>query len=638
MAFEFTEQQKKVINHNHTNNGVVRAGPGTGKSATVVALAQRLNRENPEVRLRFLTFTRAATSELAKKISTTEGLGIKPSTIHSFATSILMQNQDALPIQLPIRIPSDYEVKKIIYPYIAKLVGVRVSRVSTLVRAMASMWESLDPDFTAPDITPEEKAKFISAFQQATRVFGFTLLDQLPDLLRRLLNDHPDTKGLDIDFMIVDEYQDLNKCEIELFKLLSSKNVKVLAVGDEDQSIYSFRDAHPAGIREFENHFTDTVAYDLSICHRCPGNLLNWAQHIILGDLERSSRPLPESRSTQEAEMKLLHFAGEISEARGIADLIIKLIRNGDGMKPHEILVLTRSDDNEKFTKKIKEILHSKEIKTFDPRDLKKILEKEDTRKLLTFLRLLDDEKDSLGWYTLLKETSGIGQATIKKILKNAEDKNIRLGDSVAESISDGFGSRPAFQRVKEQMVAMGVEYEKIKHSDGISWGQWIVSIAPSTLQIDLPQEFADILREADSRIEIQNPSLGYFISQIVPISKDIANEQEAGVRFMTMQGSKGLTSRATIVVGVDSDLIPSGWSTNQNEERRLLYVAMTRSQEFLVMTWANRRRGPQARSSRTNLVRRNHTVFLEGGPVQSQDGTRYVSSFNRSGPVTVTH
>lgn len=627
MAFEFTEQQKKVINHNPKKSGVVRAGPGTGKSLTVVALAQRLHRDTPELRLKFLTFTRAATSELAKKISAAEELGIKPSTIHSFATSILMLNQDVLSVQLPLRIPSDYEIKKIIYPYIGKLIGVKTKRIDKLVRAMASMWESLDSDFTIPDITPEEKAKFISAFQQATRMFGFSLLNQLPDLLRRLLNNHPDIKGLDIDFMIVDEYQDLNKCEIELLRLLNSKGIKVLAVGDEDQSIYSFRNAHPIGIREFEKYFADAIPYNLSICHRCPNNLLNWAQNIILGDLGRSSRPLPESKSTQEAEMKLLHFAGGTSEARGVADLIVKIIQNG--MKPYEILVLTRSDLNEKFTKKIKEFLRSKKIKTFDPRDLKKILEKEDVKKLLMFLRLLDNKKDSLGWYTLLRETPGIRPTILKLILKNAEEKTIRFGDSVAESANDILGNLPAFQKVKELIELTGAEYEKVKHSDGLSWGQWTISVIAPMLKIDLPQEFSDILREVDSRIEINNPSLGYFISQIVPISIDIANEQETGVRFMTMQGSKGLTSRATIVVGVDSDLIPSRWSRNHNEERRLLYVAMTRSQEILVMTWANRRRGPQARSSTINLVRRNCTTFLEGGPVQSEDGVRYVSSFN---------
>jgi len=255
---DFTEEQKGVIAHDHTKNGVVRAGPGTGKSLTVVSLARRLSEEHPGVKVRFVTFTRAATSELLKKISSEGSKKLKPSTMHSFAMSILMQNQDALPTQLPLRIPSDYETKKIIYPYIARLIGTTPTKVGELVRAMASMWENLDPDFTV-QITPTEKARFTSAYQEAARLYGFTLLAQLPELLRRLLNDHAEVKGLDFDFLIIDEYQDLNKCEIAVLKLLNQRGKTVLAVGDEDQSIYSFRKAHPAGIRDFESHFPDTV-------------------------------------------------------------------------------------------------------------------------------------------------------------------------------------------------------------------------------------------------------------------------------------------------------------------------------------------------------------------------------------------
>ncbi|HEV7424411.1 MAG TPA: UvrD-helicase domain-containing protein, partial [Candidatus Paceibacterota bacterium] len=108
-SMEFTQEQKKIIAHDHTRNGVVRAGPGTGKSATVVALAERLSQEGSVNGVKFLTFTRAATAELAKKVGSALGLTIKPSTIHSFAIFLLMKNQDALPTQLPIRIPTDYE-------------------------------------------------------------------------------------------------------------------------------------------------------------------------------------------------------------------------------------------------------------------------------------------------------------------------------------------------------------------------------------------------------------------------------------------------------------------------------------------------------------------------------------------------
>lgn len=623
----FTEQQQKVIDHDHSKNGVVRAGPGTGKSLTVVALAQRLAETNPDVKIRFVTFTRAATSELIKKIVTDGGKAPKPSTIHSFAMSILMQNQDALPVHLPLRIPSEYEVKKIIYPYIGRLIGgVRSTRVDKLVRAMASMWESLAEDFEIEGITPEQKARFISAFQHATRLFGFTLLDQLPDLLRRLLLTHADAKGLNFQFLIIDEYQDLNKCEIELLKLLVACGITVLAVGDEDQSIYSFRKAHPAGIREFETHFPDSIGYELTICHRCPGNLLGWAQHVIQGDLERSPRTMPESKSSEDAEMRLLHFPGNNTEAKGVAVIIGKLLARG--LSAHEILVLTRFDDKERFTKKIKQLLGEAQVPVFDSRETKRLLENKDVKLLFAFMRLLEDEKDSLAWHTLITESRGIGAATIQSIITRADTDNISFGEAVSAEKAGALGSKPAFKRIKESLLAVKEAYDK-KETGGEpgAWGQWMLEVAIPIMGFSPSPRLNELLTAADTRVEVERPTLGYFVSQLVPIAKDIANEQQTGVRFMSMQGSKGLTARATIVVGVDNDLIPSPRNKDQNEERRLLYVAMTRSQEYLVMTWANRRRGPQARSGAPNAQRRNYCAFLEGGPVTSEDGNIYAQN-----------
>jgi superfamily I DNA/RNA helicase len=92
----------------------------------------------------------------------------------------------------------------------------------------------------------------------------------------------------------------------------------------------------------------------------------------------------------------------------------------------------------------------------------------------------------------------------------------------------------------------------------------------------------------------------------------------------MTMVGSKGLTVTATIVVGVDNDLIPRP-GQDLSEERRLLYVAMTRAREYRFLTWANRRRGPGARAGRANPGRRTFCEFLRGGPIESEDGVALI-------------
>jgi len=132
-----------------------------------------------------------------------------------------------------------------------------------------------------------------------------------------------------------------------------------------------------------------------------------------------------------------------------------------------------------------------------------------------------------------------------------------------------------------------------------------------------------DLLQKVDGAVE-PGGSLERFLSQVQPVGGDLLLSGSGGVRFMTITGSKGLTATATIVVGVENDLIPRP-GEDLAEERRLLYVAMTRSAEHLFLTWASRRRGPMARSGRINLGRRQPSDFLRGGPVESTDGPMYI-------------
>ena len=106
----------------------------------------------------------------------------------------------------------------------------------------------------------------------------------------------------------------------------------------------------------------------------------------------------------------------------------------------------------------------------------------------------------------------------------------------------------------------------------------------------------------------------------------------------MTMMSSKGLTTKAVIVVGVDNDLVPRV-NADLSEERRLLYVAMTRPTDYLFLTWCGQRRGPTARAGRPNVLnRRQPSRFLERGPVESEDGDQFVGSLNRQLETKPTH
>lgn len=632
MALNLTEEQQGVVNHPLPGHGRILAGPGTGKSTIAAALAERLLAEDHPPKLKFLTFTRAATAELAKKLLAGQAdIHRQPSTIHSFSISALLRNPGCASFPQPLRIPDDYEYNTLIRPHLARRVKVPVKKLDKLVAEMAAKWESLNPE-EHPKVTGEERARFMGAWLQDRRIFGYTLLSELPDLFRCALRDHNDLAGIDYGLLIVDEYQDLNACDLEVLRRLAERGASVLAIGDDDQSIYSFRKAHPAGIRRFLGDYGTNNDYKLTICHRSPRRIVEWAQYVIRGDPDRENRNPPQYRDdAPEGAVALLSFRGDKSEAKGVADLVTWL-RDIKGVPASEILILSRTDRSGTFTRPMKEELSSRRVPISDPSVVEAMIAENGNRRLIAHLRLCVHRTDSLAWWTLLNIQAGVGGTFIEYIFNRACLTNITFGEAFVAAAMEGFAgaprgtARPATVLWNE-VIAMIDAVRLPGEDEGIRWGTWIVDGGGAGGLPRCSDQLAQLLGQIDEVAEV-GERLGRFLSQIQPIGEDLMRAQSEGVRFMTMIGSKGLTVRAAIIVGVDNDLIPRP-DQDLAEERRLLYVAMTRPQEFLFLTWANRRRGPAARSGRANIGRRQPSDFLRGGPVESQDGIAFIQGLN---------
>jgi DNA helicase-2/ATP-dependent DNA helicase PcrA len=160
----------------------------------------------------------------------------------------------------------------------------------------------------------------------------------------------------------------------------------------------------------------------------------------------------------------------------------------------------------------------------------------------------------------------------------------------------------------------------------GCGWGKWMTKMAFEREAPFLPDEdLQSLLLDLDG-VAADDQDLARFLGQIEPLGKDLALCRTEGVRIMTMGGSKGLTVRAAILAGVENGVVPR-LGCDLSEERRILYVAMTRAKEYLFCTWAARRSGPTARAGSANRGQRQVSHFLEGGPVESQDGVAYLKA-----------
>jgi DNA helicase-2/ATP-dependent DNA helicase PcrA len=428
----------------------------------------------------------------------------------------------------------------------------------------------------------------------------------------------------------VDEYQDLNACDLDVLRRLAARGCAIVAAGDDDQSIYSFRKAHPQGIRSFLDDYPNAADYPLTITRRCAKRIVEWANYVIQGDPDRPPErvELRAADAAEDGEVALLAFPGNVSEAQGIARLTHHLIVDRD-VPPQEILILVRSDHNGLFTAPIKEELKNRGIPFSDPSEVKEVLADDRTRRVLALLRLFVHREDSLAWASLLDLTAGIGKTFFDYIYERARATYVTFGAALLMAHQEGYPdlSQALAGRATDLMIdtlqrMAAAEVPQVMPEEG--WGSWISDMFGDASEVQISAEFRDLLTKIDNRVEPVD-DLGRYLGQVTPIAKDIALEKINTVRVMTLAGSKGLTVKATIIAGLETGFIPMD-DCDPAEERRLLFVGMTRAEEFLYGTWARRRRGPTARMGRAQVQdRRRLSVLVSGGPVESQDGKLYL-------------
>jgi DNA helicase-2/ATP-dependent DNA helicase PcrA len=606
----------------------VLAGPGTGKSATLVALIDRLLAGDPAPRLRLLTFTRAATGELAKKVSEQPAAAAqRPSTIHSFSISVLVRNPGAGDLPEPLRIADDWEYRELVRPTLARRAGVTIPRLDRLVREMAAGWESLQPT-EDPEVEPAERARFHAAWGEHRRIYGYTLLQELPFALRKTLSDHPDLEGVDYSLLVVDEYQDLNACDLEVIRLIGERGCSVIGAGDDDQSIYSFRKAAPEGIRRFLEDYPGAGDYTLSVTQRCGARIVEWATYVIAGDLERPARPaLTPAPGSPPGDVALLSFASNVTEARGIATLVDRLVHQ-EGIPPAEILVLLRGDYRGAFSDPIKEELDRLGIPYSDPDAIDRLLAQPTNRRMLAILRLLVHRDDSLAWASLLDLETGIGRTFVDQIYEEARVGRQTFGSALLGARELGFPNTSAAPANRASALMDSILGWLAAHPlpDEVEtgWGLWVAETVGGGVVPAPTEGLRELLLALDDLTE-PGTDFGRFLGQISPLGKDRERNESQGVRIMSMAAAKGLTVRATIIGAIEEGIVPRP-TADLAEERRLLYVAMTRAKEFVYATWARRRTGPTARAGTPRVQeRRSYSHFLGGGPVASEDGTTYI-------------
>jgi len=625
------------------NHARLLAGPGTGKTLTLTRHICFLvaEREISPGSILAVTFTREAARELRQRVENELGEGQTPriSTLHSFALRQLLKNATRITdLPQPLRIADDWEERNIILEDLKVLLDLRrISEVRDLLNELSADWQSL----TADDADWERRfpnPRFLGVWREHRQIYGYTLRSELVYQLKKALEQRGDfeLEG-PIEYLLIDEYQDLNRCDLAVVHEIASRDVELFIAGDDDQSIYGFRKAHPEGIRRFPHDYTGAEELSLEICKRCDCGILDIGLFVAQQDPRRIEKEIRPEPDRGQGEVALLRFDNQDAEATGIAGLCTHLMERHE-LEPNDILILLRSDHNGAFSRPIREKLEAADIPVAAATDTTKPLTEENGRAFLAFLRLAAKREDGLAWRTLFQVwCNGVGVGAIRAVYDLARSRGTSFAQTVLAAHADDniLPSRHqarlsgAIQHVLDQLDELFPEDVENEYETCDDLMKVIRTAAESLVEDDDERE--SILLEFERAAEtFEATSIEELVRATEVASEDIEQELEEGkVNIFTMHRAKGLTAEAVIVAAAEDQYVPGRAQGDAvDDERRLLDVSLTRAKHHLFVTYCDRRTGPQRHTGRdSGRVARSLSQFLVDCTHTPEDGEAFINS-----------
>src|SRR6266498_5855287 len=318
------------------------AGPGTGKSfALKRRVARLLEAGVVPARVLPVTFTNVAAEDLQREMLQIGVAGcaeIRGSTLHALCMRILGRQNVLEAIGRIPRPLNRFETEPLLYDLPAAFGNKRAR--NKRIRAYEAAWARLQHELPGHAPNAQDQA-FENALVSWLRFHRGMLIGEIIPHVYRYLRDNPGAPERNLyDHILVDEYQDLNKAEQAVIDLLSN-TAHLCVVGDDDQSLYSFKFAHPAGIREFPTTDPPTTEHQIIECRRCPTRVVQMANSLIANNRDREPRQLTPMLGNGPGDIAIKQYQTLEDEAVAVADLITDLV-NDQGYAPKEILVLAQ--------------------------------------------------------------------------------------------------------------------------------------------------------------------------------------------------------------------------------------------------------------------------------------------------------
>lgn len=583
---------------------LVLAGAGSGKTRVIVEhIVWLIHERGVDPRnILALTFTNKAAGEMRSRVVErlgTERLASWVGTFHSFGLFLLRREIEHLGRKKSFTIFDDSD---------------QLSLMKRLVKDLPGRWEKVSPrealtwvsDHKQKLHKPSDDVDYSSSVEETyhelwgryhERLLKASAVD-FDDLLvlpARLLDAHEDVRAKyqrRYRYVLIDEYQDTNHAQYWIAKRLSEEHGNIFAVGDEDQSIYSWRGADLNNILEFEKDFADATIYRLEQNYRSTKPILAAANSVVSHNVERLGKTL----WTRKDEGEKVAFY-EAPDAQGEARFVAEQIKKGD-FPPKEIAVLYRTNGQ---ARAMEEELRKKGIAYKVVGGIKFYARKE-IKDLLAYLRLLVNPDDDESLRRIINvPRRGIGAETLRKLSESAALRQ----SSLLQALRDVEGDQMLSPRMRAQIgelvhllddLSLSARNEPVpviieELVEKIGYREYVEKSDEKDFKVrlEIVEEFISSCAEHDESAVLE------FLQDLSLVSDvDSLDEALPAVTLMTCHSAKGLEFDCIFLVGLEEGLLPHASSLASDkeleEERRLCYVAMTRARKRLFLTKADSR------------------------------------------------
>ncbi|WP_408098541.1 ATP-dependent helicase [Peredibacter sp. HCB2-198] len=600
---------------------MILAGAGSGKTRTLVARIQYLLEEKrvSPYQILAVTFSNKAAREMRERLAVNTSVNVgtlQVTTFHAFCAKVLRMEATYLGLSKNFTIYDDGESQSIIKAILTKR-GINQKELSpytvaAFIDGLKNLGyyiglarnadvEKYAEDKRLFDIFMEYEAELhrSNAVDFGGLITGvLNLFRSYPEVLQKYQQKFK--------YVLVDEYQDTNRAQFDLILQLSQAHRNLCVVGDEDQSIYSWRGADIRNILDYETVFPEAKLIKLEQNYRSSKKIIEAASEVISRNLARKGKQMWTDNDEGE-EIRIVECRDDKAEAEFVGQQIRHLVQEGVSLK--DIAVFYR---NNAHSRTIEDALRKEKfpyrvvagIKFYDRKEIK---------DMISYMRVVVNKKDSLALTRIINTPArGVGATSLRKL----EDEAVRLQLSLFELLEKIVESPSEFKHLSLSGKVQSAVYQLVhliqevqvlesqNHSPSFSYekllnesGYYEVLRADKSYEGAARLENLEELMSAIKQFEDSEnePNMVKFLETITldtTVSEDGSTDQ---VSLMTVHGSKGLEYPYVFLIGIEENIFPSYKSLEVGpvaleEERRLFYVAMTRAMKQLTITFAQGR------------------------------------------------